>query len=296
MTAGILHGAGAYDPRHPDRWAALWLDLSLPLPDEAKAALIRGARSRSRRWLAPAIRPGLFALMLAARGVRTLLPRQPDLNGPLHRLIHWGLKTFASPDANRLILRHFHIGTEILGFIAANAGVRVTTTPLRPRTLKALQENAFLQHDLNVFNLVIQLNTALREQGRELAPPARLDFSMVSDAPFDLEPLPHGPLNVVDVQTAIEAYLPLYALMLPREDFDRAAHSLQLDETIAIYVARLLGTDYPLHFVKNGCPLMPGSPFGAAARLMLHGMDCEALHGWLRLMKARQAAGLPMAA
>ena len=35
---------------------------------KALAALIRGARSRSRRWLAPALRPALFALMLAAPG------------------------------------------------------------------------------------------------------------------------------------------------------------------------------------------------------------------------------------
>lgn len=296
MTGAILSPA-AHDPRHPDRWTALWLDQSLPLPDQAKAALIRGSRSRSRRWLAPLLRPGLLALMLAARAVRTVLPRRPDLNGPLHRLIHWGLRTFASPDANLLILRHFHIGTEILGFIGANAGrVRIDTVPLRPRSLRALEDNVFLQHDLNVFNFVIQLNTALRAEDRALEPPARLDFSMISDGPFDLEPLPHGPLNVIDVQTAVEAYLPLYALLLPREDFDRAAHSLQLDETIAIYVARLLGTDYHLNFVKNGCPLAPESPLGAARRLMLHGMDCEALHGWLRTMKARQAAGLPMAA
>ncbi|MGA0603732.1 DUF6999 family protein [Caulobacter sp. KR2-114] len=287
----------AYDPRQPDRWRALWLDRSLPLADEAKTALVSGARSGSRRWLAPAIRPGLWALMVVARGLRTLSPRRPNLNGVLHRLIHWGLRRFASPQANRLILRHFHIGTELLGFIAANAGpVRIDTTPLRPRTLRALQDDAFLQHDLNVFNFVIQLNAGLREQGRELSPPAQLDFSMISDGPFDLEPLPAGPLNVIDVQTAIEAYLPLYALMLPRDDFERAAHSLQLDETIAIYVARILGSDYHLNFVKNGCPLMPASPFGAARRLMLHGLDCEALHGWLRQMKARQAAGLPMAA
>jgi hypothetical protein len=27
---------------------------------------------------------------------------------------------------------------------------------------------------------------------------------------------------------------------------------------------------------------------------MMHGLDCEALHGWLRMLKARQAAGLPL--
>ena len=29
----------------------------------------------------------------------------------------------------------------------------------------------------------------------------------------------------------------------------------------------------------------------AGYRLMMHGLDCEALHGWLRSMKRAQAAG-----
>ena len=36
------------------------------------------------------------------------------------------------------------------------------------------------------------------------------------------------------------------------------------------------------------------STLQAGYRLMMHGLDCEALHGWLRLLKARQAAGLPL--
>lgn len=285
-----------YDPHHPDPWLALSLDQSLPLADCAKNALVSGHRSGSRRWLLPLVRPAALAVFVAATGMRMVLPRRPNLNGALHRLIHWGLKTFASPEANTLILRHFHIGTELLAFIKANAGpVEVATVPLRPTSLKALEDNVFLQHDLNVFNFIIQLNQSLRAQGRELEPAARLDFSMISDVPFALEPLPRGPLNIVDVQTAIEAYTPLYALMLPREDFLRAAHSLQLDETIAIYVARILGSDYHMAFLKNGTPLLPASRFSAARRLMLHGLDCEALHGWLRQLKARQGADRPPA-
>jgi len=172
--------------------------------------------------------------------------------------------------------------------------VQVEPVPLRPRTLKDLEDNVFLQHDLNVFNFIIQLNTSLRAQGRDLTPAERLDFSMISDEPFDLAPLPNGPLNFVDVQTAIEAYTPLYALLLPRADFIRAAGSLQLDETVAIYIAKLLGTDYHLAFMKNGHPLVPLSTLQAGYRLMMHGLDCEGLHGWLRMLKARQAAGLPV--
>jgi hypothetical protein len=97
-----------------------------------------------------------------------------------------------------------------------------------------------------------------------------------------------------DVQTAVEAYTPIYALFLPREDFLRAVNSLQLDEVIAIYIAKILGNDYHLAFMKNGHPLVPLSTLEAGYRLMMHGLDVEGLHGWLRILKRRQAAGLPI--
>ena len=286
-------GGAAFDPRDPDPWLALYLDRSLPIDEDAKRALVLGNRSPSRRWLFPVARPFIFAFFLGVKLLRLLSPHRPNLNRALHVLIYWGLKTFASPEANLLILRHFHIGTEILAFIKANAGaVAVDSRPLRPTRLSDLKENVFLQHDLNIFNFIIQLNTGLRSQGRELEPLDRPDFSMISDEPFPLEPLPHGLLNKVDVQTAVEAYTPVYALLLPRQDFIRAANSLQLDEVIAIYIAQILGTDYHLAFMENRHPLVPLSTLQSGYRLMMHGLDCEALHGWLRILKRRQAQGL----
>ena len=217
------------------------------------------------------------------------------MNVALHRFIHWGLKNFASPEANMLILRHFTLATELLAFIKANAGpVEIDSWPLRPKTLADLRDNVFLQHDLNIYNFIIQLNASLRAQGRDLVPVAQPDFTAITDGPIELEPLPNGPLNVIDVQTAIEAYTPMYALFLPREDFVRASNSLQLDEIVAIYIAKILGTDYHLAFMKNGHPLVPLSTLQAGYRLMMHGLDVEGLHGWLRVLKRRQAAGLPL--
>ena len=285
----------AHDPRDPDPWLALYLDRSLPIDPVAKTALLRGNRSLSRRWLFNIARPFIFVFFILVKIARGISPHHPNLNKTLHRTIHWGLRTFGSPEANTLILRHFHVGTELLAFIKANAGpVAIETVPLRPRSLKDLEDNVFLQHDLNVFNFIIQLNASLRAQGRDLEPAARPDFSMISDEPFALDPLPRGPLNLIDVQTAVESYTPLYALMLPRADFIRAANSLQLDEVIGIYIGKILGTDYHLSFIKNGHPLVQLSTLQAGYRLMMHGLDCEALHGWLKLLKQRQAQGLPL--
>lgn len=289
----------AFDPKDPDPWLALYLDHSLPIDDVAKRCLLIGQRSWSRRWLFPVSRPAVFLWFCLVKVFRAITPNHPNLNALLHKTIHWGLRTFGSPETNTLILRHFHIGSELLAFMKHNAGLgadveQVTSHPLRPTRLKDIEDNLFLQHDLNVFNFIIELNKALNAQGRELLPAERIDFSMISDSFPEFETFPDGLLNKVDVQTAVEFYTPMYALMLPRADFVRAAHSLQLDETVAIYLARILGTDYHLNFVKNGHPMIALSTLQAGYRLMMHGLDCEALHGWLRVLKARQAAGLAL--
>jgi hypothetical protein len=283
----------AFNPLDPDPWLALYLDRSVPMDDEAKSALLRGTASWSRRWLFNFVRGPIFTFFLVVKALRALTPRRPNLNDDLHRLIHWGLRTFGTRDTDFLILRHFHIATEILAFIKANSGVEgIEIVPLRPRNLKDLEANVFLQHDLNVYNFIIQLNRGLRAQSRDLTPPARPDFSMITDGPFDIElPKKNGPLNFADVQTAIEAYTPLYALCLPRSDFIRASNSLQLDETIGIYLAKILGTDYHLAFIANRHPMVQLSTLQAGYRLMMHGLDCEMLHGWLRQMKRTQVSG-----
>jgi hypothetical protein len=287
----------SYDPKDPSPWLALSLDNSLPIDGDAKKALLHGAASWSRYWFFNIVRPFVFVFFVFVKILRGISPRHPNLNRTLHKLIHWGLKTFGSPEANFLIMRHFHIGTEILAFIKANSGVTaIETVPLRPQLLKDLKDNVFLQHDLNVYNFIIQLNLGLIAQGRELGQAEKVDFSMVTDGPFPIEPTRRGWLNFCDVQTAVEIYTPLYALLLPRNDFIRAANSLQLDETVAIYIGRILGSDYHLSFVKNGHPMVPLSTLQAGYRLMMHGLDCEGLHGWLRAMKRRQAAGLPLQA
>jgi len=279
-----------FDPKDPDPWLALYLDNSLPFDERGKVALLRGNDSYSRRYLLPAARPFVLIFHLGVKLFRRFFPRWPQGPKTLHRLIHWGLKNFATPDANYLILRHFNIGTEILNFIKDNVpDIEVKTHPLQPLTLADLKDNVFLQHDLNIYNFIIRLNRELRAQGREITEPERIDFSSISDDGFEFETFPAKWHNFVDVQTAIEFYTPVYALFLSRHDFVRAANSLQLDETIGVYLARILGSDYHMSLINNHHPMVPLSTFEAGFRLMMHGYDAEALHGHLRQLKRMQA-------
>jgi uncharacterized protein DUF6999 len=278
-----------HDKRDPNPWLAMYLDRSIRLDDEAKSALLFSMRSKSRQFILPVVRPLARLAMIAIQLFKIAIPNRFTSSRILHRLIYLGLKHFVSPEANFLILRHFHIGSEILAFVASNApGVKMQLNPLKPEKLEDVLDDLFLKHDINLFNFVIELNNQLRAQERDLEPPPQANFDCITDGPFLLGGFPARRTNVLDVQTAIEVYTPLYQLFLTDNDFWRAANSLQLDETIGIYVARLLNDTQYLALVNNKHPMVPLSTLSAGYRLMLHGLAAESLHATLREFKKRR--------
>ncbi len=277
------------DPKDPDPWLALFLDQSLPMDEKAKAAFLRGQHTYTRRVVLPLIQPFARLAISGIKLLRTFVPGRWQSPWLLHRSIYWGLRLFVTPEANYLILRHFSIGTEILRFLADNApgGITIESTePLRPRKLEDLLDNTFVKHDLNIYNFLIELNDKLRAQGAELEPPEEVDFSAITDDDVRIDDLPNTFLNVVDLQTAIELYTPAYALFLADQDFWRASNSLQLDETVAFYIGKVLNSQLPLAVVHNRHPMVPLSTLEAGFRLTLHGVDAESLHGALKKAKA----------
>lgn len=280
-----------HDHRDPDPWLALWLDRTLPFAPKAKAALIRDQRSRSRQFLLPIVRPFARLSIVLAQLVHTLSPGHPHAPRFLHRSIAFGMKYFLSPDANMLILRHFHIGAQILRFISDNAtpGYHPKLEPMTPFTVDDVKANLFLNHDLNIYNYLIDLNRELDRRGAAIEKKDGIDFSAIEEE-IELAPLREGWSNVIDLQTAIELYTPAYAMFLTDRDFWRAANSLQLDETIGMYCARLTGEEKHLSLINNRHPLVPHSTLAAGFRLMLHGLSSEVLHGFLVQLKKRQSA------
>jgi len=280
-----------YDQRDPDPWLALYLDRSIPIDDDAKAALLLCNRSRSRQFLLPLVRPLARLTIILIQLFKVVIPNRFTSSKILHRLIYWGLKYWVSPEANFLILRHFHIGSEVLGFVAANTPeIQVELNPLKPGSLEGVKDDLFLKHDLNLFNFVIRLNSKLREAGLDVHTPERYNFDAITDGPFPREDSPNRWSNFIDVQTAIELYTPLYQLFLTDNDFWRASNSLQLDETVGLYVARILRAPEQIALVNNKHPMVPLSTLMAGFRLMLHGLAAESLHALLRQHKRRAAA------
>jgi hypothetical protein len=278
-----------YDARDPSPWLALYLDQSTPLPEHVKKSWLKDSESGSRQFVLPFVRPLARTFIVLIQVLKIVVPR----NWAASRFLHWvlatGMKFFVSPEANWLVLRHFHIGAQVLEFIAANAPVDVPTAPLKPRNLDELKDELFLKHDLNLFNFVIRLNQALQAKSEKLAPVAKPDFSMILEPEVELNKMPQGWFNKLDLQTAIEMFTPTYQLFLTDNDFWRASNSLQLDETIGIYVATIMNSPQHLILLNNKHPLVPMSTLRAGYRLVLHGLSTEMLHALLMELKHKAA-------
>ena len=279
------------DKRDPDPYWAMYLDRGLPLDAQAKAALALDTRSFSRRVLQPVVRPLALTLLVFVSAFRLLIPQAFTSSRLLHYLIYIGLKYFVTPQASFLILRHFHLGSNVVGFLARNSGEDLPTEPLRPLRVEDARDHLFLKHDLNLYNFMIALNMKLAERKRALHPANPVDFSAINEDPIPFQPFRRGFSNVLDLTTAIELYTPFYYLLLGERDFSRAVLSLQLDETLAVYAARVLGDGTHLALVNNRHPLIPLTSLRAGYRLVLHGVATELLHAVLVEHKASQAVG-----
>lgn len=277
-----------HDPRDPNPWLAMYLDQSTPLDDEVKRAWLADSSSRSRQYVLPFVRPFARTMIVLIQIIKTLTPRRAAFSRTLHRLLAWGMENFIRPEANWLILRHFHLGSQVLEFIATNAPVEVATNPLRPAAIADVREEMFLIHDLNLYNFVIRLNQNLQAAGRSLERVERPDLSMIRQPGLRLEDMPNRRRNFLDLQSSIELFTPIYQLLLTDSDFWRATNSLQLDETIGLYAATILDARSHLILLNNRHPLVPMSTLRAGFRLTLHGLSTEMLHAMLMSLHAQQ--------
>jgi len=268
-----------YDSRDPNPWLAMYLDDSIPINNRTKQALMRDNNSRSARYLLPLIQLWSKLTMFFIHIFKFFFPKLFNSSRFLHRILAWGLKRFVSPDANLLIFRHFHAGSEILEFIAGNIqGIELKTSPLKPKDFNSVKDDLFLNHDLNLYNFIIKLNRELKEKQIGISKAAKLNLNMITEDQFDHIEFPNRWTNILDLRSAIELFTPFYQLFLTSNDFVRASNSLQLDETIAIYSSQILGTPGHLGLVNNKHPMVPTTTYSAAYRLVLHGLASETLH------------------
>tara|TARA_B100001989_G_C24549847_1_gene473546 strand:+ start:938 stop:1819 length:882 start_codon:yes stop_codon:yes gene_type:complete len=280
-----------HDKTNPNPWMALALDQSTFVDQRAKEALLINNESFSRRVLLPIIRPLARLFIGIFRFIRLFIPEKMTSSKALHNTICWGMRNFVSKEANYLILRHFNMGSQVLKFLNDNlAEGSLSSHPLLPDNIEGLRDNVFVQHDLNIYNFVIELNAYLKDNNKRVMPINydKINFAAIQD--FEIEDMPDKWHNFLDLQSAIELYTPLFALLLSRDDFERASNSLQLDETIAVYAATMFNRGEIMGLVNNKHPMVPLSTIEAGFRLMLHGIDAENLYGFIKYVRDNKAS------
>jgi hypothetical protein len=270
-----------HDPEDPSPWQAMYLDQSTPIRPSVKKLWLTSSGSVSRQYILPFAAVFAKILIIVFQIIKALSPIDWRASKLLHRLIYWGLKYFVKSEANYLILRHFHVGSEILGFIAGNVpGAEITLRPLKPRTLEDLKDDLFLKHDLNLYNFIINLNKEIKTKNLKIKHLEKPNFSMLTEGEFDIVMPKDGWFNFIDLETAIEIYTPVFQFFLTDNDFWRATNSLQLDETVGLYAATILNSNQHLVLINNKHPLVSMITLTAGHRLVLHGLSSEMGH-WL---------------
>ncbi|SFN31096.1 hypothetical protein SAMN05428949_2367 [Chitinophaga sp. YR627] len=284
-----------HDTRNPSHWHALFLDKSIPFNPDAKAAFLYDSSTKSRQFLYPVVKAFARISIVLMQVFKIFIPNLINAPKMLHKSLFWGMKYFITPEANFLILRHFYLGSEVLRFIKDNVrgAENIPMNPLKPTAVSHVRDNLFLEHDLNLYNFIINLNKAIDEKGVKVSKQEKPDFSAISATPIPFEQFRHRWTNFIDLGTAIEIFTPVYQFYLTDADFWRATNSLQLDEVIGIYAATIMDCPEKLTALNNKHPMIPLPMAGAAFRLLLHGFSTEVLHALLvqaKLEQQRQAA------
>lgn len=276
------------DRRNPNAWDALYLDQAIPVDPTAKAYMIRDLQNWTRNYLLIPIKLVANIFLAAILILKRLLPWQFHNYRLMHRMAVWFLNHFVTPEACYLIVRHINLGSNIINFLIDNGpNPTIEKSSLYPRTVNDLAENVFLEHDLILYNFVLDYNQAQQEHPTwlELVKAQGLNYNSIQPITIDIDPSCRRWSQVLDLESAIELFKVIYSFWLTCEEFERAVLSLEFDENFGCYVSAITG-DYDWnHVITNRHPLAPESPFAAARNLLLHGIITEYLHRYLEIRK-----------
>lgn len=282
-----------YNREDPNVWDVLYLDGAIPVDPTAKAYMIKDLQSWSRNYLLLPIKIianlGLAIIMTMKR----LSPFQFRAYSLMHKTAVWFLNTFTSPEACYLIVRHLHIGSNIVNFLIDNGpDPTIRHAKLYPRTVEDLAANAFLEHDLILYNFVLDYHKAQQQRPDWLTTVQRqgLDYSSIQAVQIDVDVTRRGWLQVLDMESTLELFKICYSFCTTSKEFERAVLSLQFDESFGLYFSKITGDYAWNHTIANRHPLAPNSPFAAARNLLLHGIVSEYLHRYLELQAANRTA------
>jgi hypothetical protein len=280
-----MYTPAPHDRLDPNTWDLLYLDNAIPLDPVAKAHTIADLQNWTRNYLLIPIKLIANLLLAMIMTVKRLLPFQFKAYTFMHRAASFFLNHFVSPSACYLIVRHISLGSNIVNFLIDNGpDPTIERSRLYPRSVDDLAQNAFLEHDLILYNFVFDYNYAQAQNPGwlERVRDRGICYDSIQPVTVDIDFRYHW-LRILDLESAIELFKVFYSLCLTSDEFARAVISLQFDETFGCYISAVTGDRTWNHIIINRHPLIPNSPFHAARDLFLHGLTTEYLHRYLEL-------------
>lgn len=270
---------------------AVEVDNTLPIDPAALELWLRDVEN-PLRWTARPLLQFLFAVLLHVTWFVKRLPLpQFRAHGVLQATICWFCRHFVSPEANRLILRHYATESNLLNFLLDN-GPACAAAPiaLYPQRIDDMLRDSFVQHDQELFRLM-----------RELGP---FDAQRARRAPGDLSwrhwraidpALGTGERRwsqVCDFETAHALFMCLFCLLLTAEEYRDAINGFNLDQSIAIRIGAIIGDPTVVEMAYNKYPHYLVGPGNLGQRFLMHGFFTEYLHERLELLR-RSAIAAP---
>lgn len=228
-TSDLLESKG------PGIWDALRGDPTFQFDRRALGLLERDQRRWSYRFLRPPARVISRVIVSLTTLVKRLLPFEFASHDLLDRLGIWFLSRCVSEEGGELLLRHFVLETNILAFIARNTGGNEPM--LRPETLNDLENNAVIVHDINLYEVLAGIDDIVRPEERT----EPIDYSMLTVGPILVGDQTR--FMKLDLETGLCFMNIMFCLLTTSDEYRKAVHSLQLDESVLACVAELTGDD-----------------------------------------------------
>ncbi|WP_434741695.1 DUF6999 family protein [Micromonospora sp. SH-82] len=276
----------------PSVWDAIMSDPTVPISRRTLELVVRDQQRWSRTWLLPWVRILSRLAVTLISVVKRVLPGQLRAHTTMDTLCVWFLRNFVSPEAGELLIRHFVVETQLLNFVVRNANVSGQhEVDLLPTNLRELGDRAVIEHDLNVYDVLIALGRAAAPPGGapgDLPRPAGpLDTSMLTVPRLDTEPGRRRWLNI-DIQTALYLMNVPFALCLTSEEYRRAVHSMRLDISLLGLLTQLTGDPTFLAWRPGGSVLRVDSTVDVPRAVYEHAVICE--YAYARLIRLRAEA------
>ena len=226
----------------PLHFHALRVDPATPLSERTAELLHRDLQRWTRRHVRPVARLISLTAVWVIVALKRVLPFQFSSHSMLDWLSVWFLRRCVSREGGELLLRHFIVETLLIRFVARNGGLQDVPEPeLMPTTFKGLMGHAVIQHDINMYRLIIDTGEKLRASGKfRCDKRACLDFSML-DVP-DITPDDECfRLINLDLGTALYFMNIPFALFTSEDVYEQAVNSFQLDESLMAHLADITG-------------------------------------------------------